>query len=172
MEEKNYIDEKSIPSVQAQAWTELQDTLRYEMRSVKVGIKLLHPDARVPKMQRLGDAAFDLYSVEEVVLQPGDCKSIDCGIACEIPANYKIMVNGRSGLATKGIFCHVGTIDPNYKGMIGTVLINLSKSAYAIKKGDRVGQLSLQTIIPTVFEEVTELSSSVRGDQGFGSSGR
>ncbi len=139
---------------------------------MKIGIKLLHPDAKVPQMQREGDAAFDLYSVETVSLQPGDRKSIDCGIACEIPSNYKIMVNGRSGMATKGIFCHVGTIDPNYKGMIGAILVNLSDKEYVINKGDRVGQLSLHEIIPTTFEIVDELSSSNRGEQGFGSSGK
>ncbi len=157
--DKQYIDEKMLPVDGAKL-------------GIPVGVKRLHPDAILPKMQREGDAAFDIYSVDTVTLQPGDIKSIDCGIACEIPYSYKLMVNGRSGLATKGIFCHVGTIDPNYKGMIGTVLVNLSKEPYTINKGDRVGQVSLQPIVPTTFNEVDELSSSNRGAQGFGSSGK
>ena len=167
MEDQKFIDEKS-----AQAWKDLQKTLTYELKSIKVGIKLLHPDAKIPQMQRDGDAAFDLYSIEEVIIEAGKTKSVDCGIACEIPLNYKLMVTGRSGLATKGIFCHVGTIDPNYKGMIGAILINTTDLPYRIHKGDRVGQMSLQQVIPTSFEVVDNLSSSVRGDQGFGSSGR
>jgi len=140
---------------------------------IKIGFKKLHPDAIVPKMQREGDAAFDIYSVQDVIIPAGYTVSIDCGIACEIPDNYKLMINGRSGLAKKGIFCHVGTVDPNYKGMIGTILHNSNISeTYYVAKGDRVGQVSLQKIVPTEFVEVTELSASARGDQGFGSSGR
>lgn len=139
---------------------------------IKIGFKKLHPDAITPKMQREGDAAFDLYSVEDRLIAAGTTVAIDCGIACEIPSGYKLMVNGRSGLATKGIFCHVGTIDPNYKGMIGAILYNSTNASYQIKKGDRVGQLSAQAIVSTEFAEVNELSASVRGDQGFGSSGR
>jgi len=139
---------------------------------VTIGVKKLHPDAKIPQMQREGDAAFDVYSVEDVIIPAGLAVSIDCGIACEIPPFYKMVVNGRSGLAKRGIFCHVGTIDPNYKGMIGTLLVNTTNNYYQIKKGDRVGQVSLQLIIPTEFNEVSELSESVRGTQGFGSSGR
>lgn len=139
---------------------------------ITIGLKKLHPDAQIPKMQREGDAAFDIYSIQDAIIPAGETVSIDCGIACEIPDNYKLMVNGRSGLAKKGIFCHVGTVDPNYKGMIGTILYNSTKESYSVAKGDRVGQVSLQPIVPTVFAEVTELTSSARGAQGFGSSGR
>ena len=163
------MDEKE--KLSADAWTDLQTQLQTELKAITVGFKKLHPDAQMPKMQRPGDAAFDLYNVEEVTLQPGETRPVDCGIACEIPENYKMMVNGRSGLATKGIFCHVGTIDPNYKGMIGAILYNSTMKPYTLHKGDRVGQLSLQPVIPTSFQEVHELSSSVRGDKGFGSSG-
>lgn len=161
MEEKHYIDEKSVPKE-----TEIAlDTL-------KVGVKLLHPEAKVPKMQRQGDAAFDLYAVEDVIIPLKSYAHVSCGIALEIPPGYKVMINGRSGLALKGIQCHVGTIDENYKGNIGTILYNWNDSSYPIKKGDRVGQISVQKVISTVYQEVQELSSSVRGAQGFGSSGR
>lgn len=138
----------------------------------KIGIKLLHDDAKIPQKQREQDACFDIYSCYNITLLPGDVKAVDCGIACEIPSGYKIMINGRSGLAKKGIFCHVGTVDENYKGELGTILVNLSKEPYEIRKGDRVGQISLQSVVPSSFEEVFELSSSERGAQGFGSSGR
>lgn len=138
----------------------------------KIGIKLLHPSAKIPKKQRLEDACFDLYSCHDVILLPGDIKAVDCGIACEIPSGYKIMINGRSGLAKRGIFCHVGTVDENYKGELGTILANLSKEPYEVKIGDRVGQISLQPVVPSWFEEVAELTPSERGANGFGSSGK
>lgn len=138
----------------------------------KIGIKLLRSDAKVPKMQREGDAAFDLYAAEDVEIPSQGYAHVSCGIALEIPSGYKVMINGRSGLASKGVQCHTGTIDENYKGNIGTILYNWNTSPYKVLKGDRVGQLSLQKVVPTIFEEIDELSSSNRGDKGFGSSGR
>lgn len=132
----------------------------------------MRPSAQLPKRQRTGDACYDIYSCHEVLLRPGDVKSVDCGFACEIPPGYKVMINGRSGLAKRGIFCHVGTVDENYKGELGTILANHSNEEYLIKEGDRVGQISLQQVIPTDLVEVRELTSSERGAQGFGSSGR
>lgn len=137
-----------------------------------LGIKLLKPEAKLPKRQRDGDACFDIHSCETVELHPGEVRAIDCGFACEIPSGYKVMINGRSGLASKGIFCHVGTIDENYKGELGTILANLSGQSYTIHVGDRIGQISLQKVIPTNLVEVTELSQSSRGENKFGSSGR
>jgi len=139
---------------------------------IKIGFKKLHPDAIVPKMQREGDAAFDIYAVEDVTIPLKHYSHVSCGIALEIPSGYKVMINGRSGLALKGIQCHVGTVDENYKGNIGTILYNWNDTPYKVTKGDRIGQISLQAVVPTIFEEVVELTSSVRGDKGFGSSGR
>lgn len=143
-----------------------------DFSAVRIGIKKLYADAILPKMQREGDACFDIYAQDDFVLEVGEVVAVDCGIALEIPDNYKVMINGRSGLAKKGIFCHVGTVDSNYRGEIGTILVNLSGQKYWGRKGDRVGQISLQQVVPTTFVEVKELSPSVRGEQGFGSSGR
>lgn len=129
-------------------------------------------DAQIPKIQRVGDAAFDIYSVEDVIVPARSYSHVNCGIALEIPEGYKVMINGRSGLASKGIQCHVGTIDENYKGNIGTILYNWNNTPYSISKGDRVGQISLQKVESAVFEEVAELTPSVRGENGFGSSGK
>ena len=139
---------------------------------VNIGVKKLDPEAQLPKMQREGDAAFDVYAVENTILLPRLPKIVNCGIALEIPSGFKVLIYGRSGLATKGIFAHIGTVDPNYKGMVGPILINLTDLPYEIKKGDRVGQIVSVPIMPTEFTEVVELSESVRGSQGFGSSGR
>lgn len=143
-----------------------------ETSFTRINIKLLSANAKVPKIQREGDAAFDIYSCEDATIAPGETRPIDCGVAFEVPPQYKLMVNGRSGLASRGIFCHVGTIDSNYRGMVGTILYNSTKEPYTIMQGDRVGQVSLQAVVPTLFEVVEELSSTVRGDQKFGSSGK
>ena len=143
-----------------------------------VGVKKLHPDAQLPKRQREGDAAFDIYAIKDTRLHALVPKIVDCGIALEIPANYKVLIYGRSGLAMKSIFAHVGTVDPNFKGEIGPILVyygsgcDVGNGWYDIKKGDRVGQIVLTPITPTEFTEVANLSDSERGAEGFGSSGR
>jgi dUTP pyrophosphatase len=172
MDENKKVKAIEVAVRAASAWRTLTETLDSSLLPTVVGVKLLHPDAQLPKMQRVGDAAFDIYSVEDVEIPPGMTAAVDCGFGLEIPPGYKVMINGRSGLASRGIFCHVGTVDENYKGKLGTILYNLSKTFYNIKKGDRVGQISLQRVIPTEFEVVNELSTSVRGENGFGSSGK
>jgi dUTP pyrophosphatase len=138
----------------------------------KIKFKKIHPDAKVPHMAKEGDAAFDIYSCEDVTIPPRSTAAVNCGFAFEIPENFKVMINGRSGLASRGIFCHTGTIDSGYRGELGTILYNLNDKVYEIKKGDRVGQVSLQQVVPTYFEVVEELSVSARGNTGFGSSGK
>jgi dUTP pyrophosphatase len=163
---------EDIEKVTAETWKRLQDELRYELKSIKIGFKKMHPDAKIPHMAKEGDGAFDIYSCEDTTIAPRSTKAIDCGFGLEIPSNYKVMINGRSGLASRGIFCHVGTVDSGYRGKLGTILYNLNDTSYEIKKGDRVGQISLQQVIDTTFEEVVELSTTARGETGFGSSGK
>ena len=144
----------------------------FESKTLTLSIKLLRPEAKIPIRGRQDDAAFDVYSCEDKLLYPLEPVVTTCGIACDIPTGYKIMIHGRSGLASKGIFAHIGTVDPNYKGEISPILVNVSRMPYQIKKGDRIGQISLQKIIPIKFIEVKELNESNRGAAGFGSSGR
>ena len=131
----------------------------------------LSPDAKEFKYSRVGDACLDMYSNEDsVVIEPHTSKVITTGIAVEVPLGYEGIVRGRSGLATKGILCHVGTIDSNYRGNVGVILFNITNKPYVVSKYDRIGQFSLHTTTQTNLIEVFELSDTNRRDQGYGSS--
>lgn len=143
---------------------------------MEIKFKKLHPDAIIPSRANPGDAGLDLYALEDVVLQPtvrGVSQArIPTGIAVEIPEGHYGKVSSRSGLAfNHGIFSFDGTIDSGYRGEIGVLLYNTTDRRFRIRKGDRVAQL---LIIPCVIAEpieVSQLSESMRGGKGFGSSG-
>lgn len=132
----------------------------------------IQPDARLPSKKRKSDAAYDLYSVENVVLEPMAATSIGTGIAVEFPPGYVALIWDRSGLGAKGIHRLAGVIDCEYRGEWRVVLINLTGWAFPINKGDRIAQVLFQRVEEALFEETDQLSDSDRGDAGFGSSGR
>jgi dUTP pyrophosphatase len=137
-------------------------------------IKLLHPLAKIPTFANYGDAGADLYSVDNVILEPGKQRLIQTGVAIEIPFGYFGLVRPRSGLATKlGIGMNSsGVIDSGYRGEIGVTLINHSDLKCPIVQGERIAQIVfLPYLHVEYFEEVEELSESVRGQRGYGSTG-
>lgn len=138
-----------------------------------IKFKRLVPEAKIPQYAHPFDAGFDLYSIEEYTLQPGERHTFGTGLASEIPEGWFVMFKGKSGLATKGgIECLAGVIDSGYRGEWGVVLINLGKEAYTIKAGDKVTQGILIPVNQAKMLEVEELSDSDRGGKGFGSTGR
>ncbi|HIP86336.1 MAG TPA: dUTP diphosphatase, partial [Aquifex sp.] len=93
---------------------------------LRLKVKKLREDARLPVRKRKGDAGLDLYSVENVILKPGEWKAVSTGIAIEIPQGYFGLVKDRSGLALKyALHCLAGVIDENYRGEVKVLLINL-----------------------------------------------
>jgi len=142
------------------------------MERIQVKVKKLRKEANLPKKQRPGDAAWDLYAIENVTLNPFEPKIVRCGLACDIPPGHKILIYGRSGLATRGVFTHIGTVDETYRGEVGPILINLVMKPYQIYEGDRVGQIVVVPTHDADFIVTEELSESVRGIHGFGSSGK
>ena len=143
---------------------------------MKIRLKKLSPDA-VPPSYAHGpeeDAGMDLRSLEAAVLEPGIPQAVPTGLAIELPAGYEAQVRPRSGLALKhGITIpnSPATIDPGYRGEIRVILLNLGKHAYVVQKGDRIAQLVIAKYEAIDWEE-GELAGSVRGEGGFGSSGR
>jgi dUTP pyrophosphatase len=137
-------------------------------------VKLSH-SAVIPKYATKGDAGCDLSASQDVVLSPLGRALVSTGIAVEIPDGYVGLVHPRSGLAIKSglsIVNSPGTIDSGYRGEIKIPLYNTDpKTPISIKAGDRIAQLLIQKVEHAVFEEVPELSSSVRQEKGFGSSG-
>lgn len=149
-----------------------------------IPISKTNPDAVVPT-QKKGDVGFDVSSVVDVEIAPGETQTVSTGlqIADQIVTpkqNVKVQflkVEGRSGLASRGIFPVGGIIDPDYRGEIGVILHNSSKDTFKINKGDRIAQLVCYTVLASnIFNTVRfvlaeEVSETERGNKGFGSSG-
>lgn len=136
-----------------------------------VGIKLLSENAKVPTKTNDTDAGFDLYSIENISLQPKQRNTIKTGVSLEMPQNIAGLVWPRSGLSVKqGIDVLAGVIDSGYRGEIMVCLYNTSDEVVEIKHGDRIAQIIFQEV-PTVSLQLREsLGSSQRGSNGFGSS--
>jgi dUTP pyrophosphatase len=143
-----------------------------EDKMTLIKIKKLNPEGIIPKYAKEGDAAFDLYSIEDHLLKPMDKVIIKTGISMEIPQGHFGNIRDRSGLAAKhGLHTLAGVVDSGYRGEVGVVMTNLGKENCEIKKGDRIAQMLIQKFESVEIEEVLELSESVRGEGGFGSSG-
>lgn len=142
---------------------------------MKIRIKKLHPDAILPSYAHGSeeDAAMDLRALERMVLSPGAAQAVPTGIAIELPPGHEAQVRPRSGLALKhSITVNFGTIDPGYRGEIRVVMFNLGRSDYVVEKGDKIAQLIVAPYDAVEWQEGDELTESVRGAGGFGSSGR
>jgi dUTP pyrophosphatase len=120
------------------------------------------------------DAGLDLCATEAAVLEPGVPKLVPTGLAIELPSGYEAQIRPRSGLALKHSITlpnAPATIDPGYRGEIRVILLNLGGQPYRIEAGDRIAQMVIAKYEAVEWDE-TELSDSVRGAGGFGSSGR
>jgi dUTP pyrophosphatase len=161
-------------------------------------VKLLHPEAQVPTVAYAGsDLGFDLYSIEDTVLEPGVPVKVRTGIAVEGPPGCGFVLGDRSSMAAKGITYAGGRIDAGYRGEIVVCLLNVNQPSYSlrvvrdangsvmevsldrsdvsitIRKGDKIAQMSpFEARTQLEVAVVKELSPSDRGRKGFGSSGR
>jgi dUTP pyrophosphatase len=129
----------------------------------------------MPSYAHTGDAGLDLFAATETLLQPGARALVPTGIAIELPDGYAGFVLPRSGRAFKeglSLVNSPGLIDSHYRGEISVVAINLDPSEpVLISYGDKVAQLVVQRVERCTFEEVDALSTTVRGENGFGSTG-
>ena len=144
--------------------------------SVEVLIQRLDAELPMPSYARPGDAGADLYAAESAELLPGERAMIGTGVAIALPEGYAAFVHPRSGLAARHGVTLVnapGTVDAGYRGEIKVTLINTdTKDAFRLRRGDRIAQLVVQRVEHAAFNEVTNLPGSVRGNGGFGSTGR
>ncbi|MEV4803389.1 dUTP diphosphatase [Nonomuraea sp. NPDC049421] len=144
--------------------------------TVEVLIQRLDAELPMPSYAHAGDAGADLYAVEDVELQPGERAVVGTGVAIALPDGYAAFVHPRSGLAAKHGVTLVnapGTVDAGYRGEIRVTLINTdAKEPFRLRRGDRVAQLVVQRVERAAFHEVERLPGSVRGANGFGSTGR
>lgn len=141
---------------------------------MKISLRRTNKRARIPRAMHDDDACFDLFSVENIVIGPGETRVIDTGIQLAIPRGWEGQVRPRSGLAAKGITVanSPGTIDAGYRGNIKIIIHNNTTDVYHhVRPGDRIAQLAIRRVPTVVFEEVEELPDSERGDGGLGSTG-
>lgn len=130
----------------------------------------------LPTYQTAGSAGADLYAALEsqLILSPGQRALIPTGIALELPQGYEAQVRPRSGLALKHGITTLnapGTIDADYRGEVGVLLINHGSVEFSIDRGDRIAQLVVAPVTRGVFSTVVDLSGTDRGVGGFGHTG-
>jgi len=142
------------------------------MEKIMVKIKKMHEDAKQPIYSSEGAAGCDFYSLNEVMLKPGEITKVSTGVALEIPKGFYLRIEDRSGLAVKGIHKVGGIIDSDYRGEIFIVLYNSGKDFYKIEKHDRIAQGIISEVLEVEFEEVKELGETKRGEGGFHSTGK
>jgi dUTP pyrophosphatase len=139
---------------------------------IKVEIKRLNEDAIIPQYAHKTDAGADVFAVEEVTLKPHETALVKTGIAVAIPVGYEIQVRPRSGLSLKTnlrVANAPGTIDSDYRGEICVIMTNIGNLSYTINKGDKIAQLIIAPVPMIDWVMVEELSSTERGEGGFGS---
>ena len=149
---------------------------------VRIKVKKLHPDARLPTYGSAEAAGADVYALGEDFegelvmfgMQPGQRRLVRTGIAIELPEGFEVQVRPRSGLALKKgvtVLNTPGTVDSDYRGEIGVILFNAGQEDFWVEPGDRIAQLVVKPVVRGTFCEVEELGSSDRGAGGFGSTG-
>jgi dUTP pyrophosphatase len=139
-----------------------------------IKVKKTHPDAIIPKRQTPGSSGFDLSSVEDVVIQPGQTKLVSTGLAFEMPLGRELQVRARSGMSLKTslrIANGIGSIDADFRGTVQVIAWNSGDADLVIKKGERIAQGVLAYVDLTEIVEAEELDETSRGSGGFGSTG-
>lgn len=148
------------------------------MDNIKIKIKRLNNQNQIalPAYATEGAAGMDLRAdlKDAMVLKPGEIRLIPTGLAVAIPPGYEAQIRPRSGLALKhgiGLVNSPGTIDSDYRGEIGLIMINWGPESYTIKNGDRIAQMTIAKVCRATVVEVAVLDDSERGEKGFGHSG-
>ena len=144
---------------------------------VKILIKKTSKEVITPKYKTDGSSGVDLSAFldKEVIIKPNSSDLIPTGLQVAIPEEFEIQIRPRSGLAVKeniGILNSPGTIDSDYRGELKIILFNHSNKDFIISNGDRIAQMVLVPILKMEFEEVDSLPNTVRGQGGFGSTGK
>jgi dUTP pyrophosphatase len=130
-----------------------------------------------PAYQTEHAAGMDLHAAVDaaITIEPGEVVAVPTGLRLEIPPGFEGQIRGRSGLAAKhavGVPNAPGTIDADYRGEVKVLLVNWGRVPFTVTRGERIAQLVVAPVAHATLEVVTELSATVRGDGGFGHTGR
>lgn len=138
---------------------------------MELKIRRIHPEAKLPSYGHKGDAGLDLFSCADYVLGAGEVKAIQTGIKVAIPRGYVGLIWDKSGISLKGVHKLAGVVDAGYRGEVQVVMINLGNTPYEIKKGMKIAQMLIQPINEVKVIEAEDLDDTLRGEDGFGSTG-
>ena len=144
---------------------------------VKILIKKTNKEVITPKYKTDGSSGVDLsaFLEKKVIIKPNSSELIPTGLQVAIPEELEIQIRPRSGLAAKesiGVLNSPGTIDSDYRGELKIILFNHGNKDFIINNGDRIAQMVLVPILKMEFEEVDSLPDTIRGQGGFGSTGK
>ena len=144
---------------------------------VKVLIKKLNPSVKLPSYKTKGASGMDLMAFIErpINLKSGKSCLVPTGLSVAFHENYEIQIRPRSGLAAKSnitVLNTPGTIDSDYRGEIKVIIYNHGDTDFVINNGDRIAQMVLSPVIRMELEEVKDLPKTIRGEGGFGSTGK
>lgn len=143
---------------------------------MNISIVKLNSAAVVPQYQTAGAAGADIHACidETIILQPMERRMIPTGLAMSIPEGYEIQIRARSGMSIKyGITMinGIGTIDADYRGEVGVLLVNLGAEPFMVEPGMRIAQMVVAKYEMAEWREVDELNQTERGTGGYGSTG-
>ena len=154
-------------------WYEMGKFLDFEDELKDIQAPRLNYKAPYELTKDKGDQGWDIRADKDTVLNPSETKLIDTGLYFEFRDGLYADVRARSGISSKGILCHTGLVDSDYRGEIKVCMTNLSNVAYTIKKGDRIAQLVFGKEVLVEPRQTKEIDTDTsRGDKGFGSSGK
>ena len=144
---------------------------------VKILIKKLNSKVKLPKYKTDGSSGMDLMAFldKPISIMPQKSELIPTGLSIAIPVNTEVQIRPRSGLAAKNnisVLNTPGTIDSDYRGELKVILYNYGSEEFIVNNDDRIAQMILVPIIKATFEEVENLPETIRGESGFGSTGK
>ena len=145
---------------------------KVQTEACSLRIKKLSQKAKIPSKGSVMAAGYDIYSSENILVPSKSKALVSTGISMEIPEGCYGRIAPRSGLAVKNfIDVGAGVIDSDYRGELKVLLFNFSEQDFTVQEGDRIAQMVIEYVVPTVIEEISELSDTQRGEGGFGSTG-
>ncbi len=138
----------------------------------RIRLKRVREEAVMPEYKTDGSAGFDLVACESVEIPPHTAGLVPLGWAMEIPKGFYVEIRPRSGVSLKTEFLVInGTVDSDYRGEVNAIVRNTSNSEATVRKGAPIAQGILSPVLKTSFKECGELGETVRGSNGFGSTG-
>jgi dUTP pyrophosphatase len=139
---------------------------------MKLKVKKIQLDAKIPQYSHKGDAGLDLFSSVDIVLNKGEVKPVPTGIQMAIPEGHVGLIWDKSGISLEGVHRLAGVIDSGYRGEVRVVMANLGEKLFVIKRGMKIAQLLIQPVMDVEVVETEELEETSRGKNGFGSTGK